>query len=108
VVHQNLAAGSKSPRLHSLQGLAVRPLPCNYNVINIEVVDWEENVDDIMEVIGKKCKRAYPDHYLLLVSARHSGKVLDFDWVIEHETIGSARVLWGQSWRHLSRTDAKS
>lgn len=50
---------------------------------NIEVVDWEENVDDIMEVIGKKCKRAYPSHYLLLVNARHSGKVLDFDRVIE-------------------------
>jgi hypothetical protein len=50
---------------------------------NIEVVDWEENVADIMEVIRKKCKRAYPDHYLLLVNARNSGKVLDFDQVIQ-------------------------
>lgn len=50
---------------------------------SIEVVDWQENVDDIMEVIGKKCKRAYPGHYLLLVNARHSGKSLDFDRVIE-------------------------
>ncbi len=50
---------------------------------NIEVVDWEENVDEIMEVIGKKCKRAYPGHYLLLVNAPHSGKVLDFDRVVE-------------------------
>lgn len=50
---------------------------------SIEVVDWEENVDDIMEVIRKKCKRAYPDHYILLVNARHSGKVLNFDSVIE-------------------------
>ena len=49
---------------------------------NIEVVDWEENVDDIMVVIRKKCKRAYPEHYLLLVNARNSGKVLDFDRVI--------------------------
>jgi hypothetical protein len=39
--------------------------------------------DDIMEVIRKKCKRAYPDHYLLLVNARNSGKVLDFDRVIQ-------------------------
>jgi len=57
-----------------------------HNVIqtrNIEIVDWEENVDDIMEVIGKKCTRAYPSHYLLLVNARHSGKVLDLDRVIE-------------------------
>jgi len=50
---------------------------------NIEVVDWEENVAEIMEVIRKKCRRAYPDHYLLLVNARNSGKVLDFDRVIQ-------------------------
>ena len=50
---------------------------------HIEVVDWQENVDDIMEVIRKKCKRAYPDHYLLLVNARNSRKVLDFDQVIQ-------------------------
>jgi hypothetical protein len=57
-----------------------------HNVIqtrNIEIVDWEENVHDIMEVIRKKCRRAYPDHYLLLVNARHSGEVLDLDRVIE-------------------------
>ena len=50
---------------------------------SIEVVDWEENVDDIMKVIKKKCKRAYPDHYLLLVNARHGKGFLDFDRVIE-------------------------
>jgi hypothetical protein len=57
-----------------------------HNVIqtrNIEIVDWEENVDDIMEIIGKKCSRAYPGHYLLVVNARHSGKVLDLGRVIE-------------------------
>jgi hypothetical protein len=50
---------------------------------SIEIVDWEENVNDIMEVIEKKCKRGYPGHYLLVVHARHCGKVLDFDRVIE-------------------------
>jgi hypothetical protein len=50
---------------------------------SIEVVDWEENVDDIMEVIKKKCRRAYPDHFLLLVNVRNSGKLLDFDRVIQ-------------------------
>lgn len=49
---------------------------------SIEVVDWEENVDDIMEVIRKKCQRAYPKHYLLLVFARHSGRLLDFEYLI--------------------------
>ncbi|HWZ81239.1 MAG TPA: hypothetical protein VNW47_01370 [Terriglobales bacterium] len=50
---------------------------------SVEVVDWEENVDDIMQVISKKCGRAYPSHYILLVNARNSGKALDFDKVIE-------------------------
>jgi len=36
-----------------------------------------------MEVIGKKCGRAYPGHYLLVVNARHAGKVLNFDQIIE-------------------------
>lgn len=57
-----------------------------HNVIqtrSIEVVDWEENVGDIMKLIGKKCRRAYPGHYLLVVNARHPGKVLDFDRVTE-------------------------
>ena len=57
-----------------------------HNVIQtrcIEIVDWEENVADIMEVIAKKCGNAYPGHYLLVVNARHGGKVLDFDRIIE-------------------------
>lgn len=48
----------------------------------IEVVDWVESVPDIMEVIRKKAARAYSDKSLLLVNAR-SGKLLDFDQVIE-------------------------
>jgi len=58
----------------------------NGNVIhtrNVENVDWDENVDDVMTVIRKKCKRAYPSHYLLLVHARNYEKVLNIDRVIE-------------------------
>ncbi len=58
----------------------------NGNIIEtheIEIVDWERNVADIMTVIRKKCARAYPSNYLLLVNAR-SGRLLDFDRVI-HE-----------------------
>lgn len=57
-----------------------------HNVIqtrSIEVVDWEENVDDIMEVIEKKCKRGYPGHYLLAVHARNRRKVLNLDRIVE-------------------------
>jgi hypothetical protein len=46
---------------------------------DVEVVDWEVNVDDIMEVIRRKCNRAYPGHYLLAVHARNNEKLLNFD-----------------------------
>jgi hypothetical protein len=58
----------------------------NGNVINthnIENVDWEENVDDVMTVIRKKCERRYPRDYLLLVHARNHYKEINFDRVIE-------------------------
>ncbi len=57
-----------------------------HNVIQtrpVEVVDWEENVDDVMEVIRKKCERPYPGDYLLAVHARHVGKAIDFGHIIE-------------------------
>lgn len=53
------------------------------NIRNIENVDWEENVDDVMTVIQKKCKRRYPHDYLLLVHARNHLKGINFDRVIE-------------------------
>lgn len=54
---------------------------------SLEVVDWEENVDDVMEVIKKKCRRAYPGHYILLVNVRNSRKVINFDRVIQDMTV---------------------
>jgi len=50
---------------------------------SIEVVDWEENVADVMEVIGKKCHRGYPGHYLLVVHARHGGKEVYVEEVVK-------------------------
>src|SRR5882672_7713062 len=39
--------------------------------IDCEVVDWDEHVDDVMHVIKKKCLRAYPQSFFLLVLARN-------------------------------------
>ena len=67
-------------RLHHLEQSS------GHNVIqtrSVEVVDWEKNVDDIMDVISKKCGRGYPGHYLLAVNARHAGKLFDCSRVIE-------------------------
>ena len=55
-----------------------------HNIIqtyNIEIADWEEHVDDLMEIIQKKCERAYPSDFGLLIHGR-SGKTINPDAVI--------------------------
>jgi hypothetical protein len=81
-------------RLHSIDQSSGR------NVIqtrSIEVVDWEENVPDIVDVIRKKCGGAYPDYYSLVVYARHIGRVLNFaNGSEEIKTIRSPFMdIWG-------------
>ena len=43
---------------------------------NLEIVDWEQHVDDALEVIANKCRKAYPPFYVLLVMTR-SGKMVE-------------------------------
>jgi hypothetical protein len=62
---------------------------------SIEVVDWEEHVDDAVKVIKQKCQRAYPSHFCLLVLARN-GKNLDVE-VLTQEVLGK-RVPFGEIW----------
>jgi hypothetical protein len=45
---------------------------------SIEIVDWEEHVNDAFEVVKQKCQRAYPPHFCLLMLARN-GKNLDIE-----------------------------
>lgn len=61
------------------------------NTRNIENVDWEENVEDVMTVIRKKCQRRYPSDYLLLVHARNYLKEINFDRVIEERRVSLRR-----------------
>ena len=43
---------------------------------HIEIVDWEEHVDDALDLIKQKCRRAYPPYFCLLLLARN-GKNFD-------------------------------
>jgi hypothetical protein len=62
---------------------------------NIEVVDWEQHVDDPMQIIQQKCARAYPPYFGLLVLGR-SGKFLDLNAVLE--VIRGTRVPFAEIW----------
>lgn len=44
--------------------------------VDIEVVDWEQHVDDALDLIANKCSKAYPPSYILLVMTR-SGKIVE-------------------------------
>lgn len=68
------------------------------NVINtqsIEIVDWEEHVDDVIQVIREKCQQAYPPHYCLLVLARN-GKNLDLEKLMQQ--VSDEKVPFAEMW----------
>lgn len=46
-------------------------------VLNIEVTEWEEHSGDIMEIIKKKARKAYPEYFQLLIYARKVGEKVD-------------------------------
>ena len=49
-----------------------------YNTLrrqNVEVVDWEQHVDDVMELVRAKCEKRYPKDFCLLIAGR-SGKMV--------------------------------
>jgi hypothetical protein len=49
---------------------------------DIEIVDWEEHVDDALDLIKQKCRRAYPPHFCLLLLARN-GKNFDVERITQ-------------------------
>lgn len=62
---------------------------------SIEIVDWEEHVDDAVKVRKQKCQRAYPPHFCLLVLARN-GKNLDVEMLTQE--VLSESVPFGEIW----------
>jgi len=62
---------------------------------SIEIVDWEEHVDDPTKVIKQKCQRAYPPHFCLLMLARN-GKNLDVELLTQE--VLRQKVPFGEIW----------
>lgn len=62
---------------------------------SIEIVDWEEHVDDAAVVVKQKCQLAYPQHFCLLMLARN-GKNLDVQKLTGE--VLSGRVPFGEIW----------
>lgn len=62
---------------------------------NVEVVDWEQHLDDPIQIIQRKCARAYPSYFWLIMLGR-SGKVVDPNTVIQ--AIRGPRVPFVEIW----------
>jgi hypothetical protein len=65
-------------------------------IFDVEVVDWEEHTEDLMEVIRNKCKKNYPDTFTLLVYGRHPGKIVSMESI--YAGVQSIKVPFGQIW----------
>lgn len=62
---------------------------------NLEIVDWEEHVEDVMEVIEQKCRKSYPGYFTLVVHARNE-KTPDLG--IVSQAISRLRVPSSEIW----------
>jgi hypothetical protein len=62
---------------------------------SIEIVDWEEHVDDALDVIKAKCRKQYPSHFCLLVLARN-GKIIDLEMITRE--VQSMSVPFSEMW----------
>ena len=53
----------------------------NYHrqVMNIEVVEWEEHTENIEQVIKKKCNKNYPNYFYLLIYIRRENVSLEME-----------------------------
>ncbi len=66
------------------------------NVMNIEIVEWEPHGAGILDLIGDKCKKAYPADYSLLVYVRRGGEVLNYQVIFEE--LKKVKVPFLQIW----------
>lgn len=75
----------------------IDPSSGNNNVmtINVEVVEWEEHRDDVMDVIAPKCAKAYPAFFFLVVFCRN-GKNIDVQSLMAK--MGELTVPFGEVW----------
>jgi hypothetical protein len=69
------------------------------NVINtysLEITDWEEHVDDLMQIIRQKCEKAYPPNYVLVILGR-SGRTVEPGEIVK-EIRELPRVPFAEIW----------
>jgi DNA-directed RNA polymerase subunit RPC12/RpoP len=62
---------------------------------NVEVVDWEQHVDDLIQIVRQKCAKAYPFYFWLVILGR-SGKAIDQSTVVE--AVRNLRVPFVEIW----------
>ena len=62
---------------------------------HVEIVDWEKHVDDAIDLLKQKCRRAYPPYFCLLLLARN-GRNFDVEGVTRE--ISAIDVPFAEIW----------
>lgn len=62
---------------------------------NIEVVEWDEHRSDLVDVIAQKCRRAYPDYFVLAVLGRNGEHI---EILSTSDRIKELKIPFGEIW----------
>lgn len=69
----------------------------NYKrVFNIEVADWEEHTDDLLNIIKNKSKKNYPDYFILLIYARNPKKKINSEEI--YSKLKKIKIPFSEIW----------
>jgi hypothetical protein len=65
-------------------------------VFDVEVVDWEEHTQNLMDIIIKKSRKSYASNFTLLIYGRHPGKTVNMEQI--YGEVQKLKVPFWQIW----------
>lgn len=64
-------------------------------IMNLEIVEWDEHRESMLELIEEKCAKAYPDDFFLVVFVRNGKETLVEDLL---QKVRSLKVPFAEVW----------
>lgn len=64
-------------------------------IMNLEIVEWDEHREDMLELIEQKCGKAYPSYFFLVVFVRNDKEMLVKDIL---QKIKNLKVPFAEIW----------
>ncbi len=64
-------------------------------IMNLEIVEWDEHRDNMLELIEQKCGKGYPSYFFLVVFVRNDKETLVHDILQKFESL---KIPFAQIW----------